>query len=118
MFWLLQIPGIQSPKQTVHCIPHPMSYGQARSCRDTDSAQLHFIDCSIACMVCACTGKGNGVTRACGLCKLLKRPGFSSLYMLCAGIAGTLVYGVVVISSQFIPDIRLVWREVRDQLAH
>ena len=31
----------------------------------------------------------------------------------CAGIAGTLVYGVVVINAQFVPDIRMVWREVR-----
>ncbi|CAL5226722.1 g9574 [Coccomyxa viridis] len=28
------------------------------------------------------------------------------------GIAGTLVYGVVVINSQFVPEIRMVWREV------
>ena len=29
-----------------------------------------------------------------------------------AGIAGTLVYGVVVINSQFVPGILLVWRNV------
>ena len=29
-----------------------------------------------------------------------------------AGIAGTLVYGVVVINSQFVPEITLVWRNV------
>lgn len=34
-------------------------------------------------------------------------------HMLLAGIPGTLVYGVVVINSQFVPTIRLVWREVR-----
>lgn len=40
-----------------------------------------------------------------------------TLGMSCAGIAGTLVYGVVVINSQFVPEIRMVWREVRDQPA-
>ena len=30
-----------------------------------------------------------------------------------AGIACTLVYGVVVINSQFVPEITLVWRNVR-----
>ena len=34
-------------------------------------------------------------------------------HMLLAGIPGTLVYGVVVINSQFVPTIKLVWREVR-----
>ena len=45
---------------------------------------------------------------------LLRFSGACSVFhMHPAGIAGTLVYGVVVINAQFVPDIRLVWREVR-----
>ena len=43
---------------------------------------------------------------------------FLPLAMLHAGIAGTLVYGVVIINSQFVPDIRMVWREVGFPAAH